>query len=673
MSEKLYYVATNSKLYCHCSRCGRNVFQDMNDMRYHSLQCGLDEKWLKPYNQLAFDETNNKAYELRAVNGNLIISIYSLGLQFLHGRCMGGKKQLIYSVALQPNSRDIEVYINNSEPFFDSINADFPWKKCMEDQEKDDLVHWIRLIEELQMVKLHQEKDETIVCSTFPMLLDIASLDMFVWIYLEKGYYGKSPLSESQSSRYFKNLENRKFSCNDVICIDEALKKSEKESEKEDKKGSLFYFCAKLLNRKEGNLLKLELHYINAYEWSGKLKKNNFYTRMLDKQRKKVEHEHVGFLFGENGMYATRKHLELNKYLLQGIPATMNQATREALLEFDTNYPQFCIRSFLESGGNNVLLPLLSGEYHKGMELFSKSGCGCLTDNLLNLNSGILYYVKLPMKYHNLKQLTNFTLKQLQKINEVCKAKKDNCEYLLVSAKIARNVGDQYGINILNSDSFSEQAIDFFDDYLQIYNRYDWQPKELLRVLSYLTNHGVDYNLYRDYFRACMEIGEFSYGITPKNEEMQKAHDEIMEKQYFERFYRANKHKEIAFVNAVSKYADMAKDDEGNSYHNEQFMLTIPNSPMDLFEESKALHHCVKTYVDTVINSGVQIYFLRHCSCPEVPYATIEVCDGKVKQLKACFNQKASVEAMQFVIKWAIAKKLSIVTSDIALSLQDAG
>ena len=83
-----------------------------------------------------------------------------------------------------------------------------------------------------------------------------------------------------------------------------------------------------------------------------------------------------------------------------------------------------------------------------------------------------------------------------------------------------------------------------------------------------------------------------------------------------------------------------------------------------MYRESEKLHHCVRTYNGRVVMGRSKIFFLRKKEEPEEPYGTIEVQGQRVFQLKGLCNSKVSLEAQNFVRKWAKVKGLTIDSAD---------
>lgn len=93
----------------------------------------------------------------------------------------------------------------------------------------------------------------------------------------------------------------------------------------------------------------------------------------------------------------------------------------------------------------------------------------------------------------------------------------------------------------------------------------------------------------------------------------------------------------------------------------EDFAIVAPKKAEEIANEGIILHHCVKTYIDKVINKVTNILFLRTKDAIERPYFTIELDnDRRIQQVHGLLNCcliKDSPE-YNFIKKWAKEKKL---------------
>lgn len=123
------------------------------------------------------------------------------------------------------------------------------------------------------------------------------------------------------------------------------------------------------------------------------------------------------------------------------------------------------------------------------------------------------------------------------------------------------------------------------------------------------------------------------------------------------RFLSANsqillKPRKEEFANAVAKYSALA-------CQSDNFVVKIPESEQELFNEGQALHHCVASYRDSIIDDGAIVLFVRKKDCPDEPFITIEVDkDLNLFQVKENFDTDVlDKNVFKFLKTWQDSKK----------------
>ena len=113
----------------------------------------------------------------------------------------------------------------------------------------------------------------------------------------------------------------------------------------------------------------------------------------------------------------------------------------------------------------------------------------------------------------------------------------------------------------------------------------------------------------------------------------------------------------IEFSDELFRNSYIGKDYE---FEFDKFIIKKPNTPNDLKEEGKNLSHCVKSYINKVIDGVSLIYFLRYKDTPNDSLVTIEIRNQEICQIHGQFNRYATHEELQFIIKWAETFNLKI-------------
>lgn len=85
------------------------------------------------------------------------------------------------------------------------------------------------------------------------------------------------------------------------------------------------------------------------------------------------------------------------------------------------------------------------------------------------------------------------------------------------------------------------------------------------------------------------------------------------------------------------------------SYETKTFAVIVPMSTEELKLEGQALHHCVGTYVDRVLEGKTIILFVRRKEKIEKPFYTMEVNKGEIIQCRGEYNHDMTEQVKKFV------------------------
>lgn len=302
----------------------------------------------------------------------------------------------------------------------------------------------------------------------------------------------------------------------------------------------------------------------------------------------------------------------------------MNCLLEEEQLElYDRYYPGSGLKRYVESGGSNILIPLLGADYDSGLELLGKAGIGVIADNYYRVDE-LIGLASRPAK--NLEERFGVPAKVLRKVQEYTLLER---RLFLTLELVYRHAPEFLDVEVITHclAAFLERNVlpDLVQRETDIEGYSELSHEKKLRIMRYLAGfEELDiYITYRDYLNMCAGAAEIDY--TP--EDLDEAHDRMMV----------------------------------------DYLIAVPQSSLDLHRESDVLHHCVKSYVDAVANGKTRILFLRKRTEPETPFVTIEVENSVLIQCKAAYNRPAPTEAQAFVKKWAHHKAIKIRTEDITI------
>ena len=84
-----------------------------------------------------------------------------------------------------------------------------------------------------------------------------------------------------------------------------------------------------------------------------------------------------------------------------------------------------------------------------------------------------------------------------------------------------------------------------------------------------------------------------------------------------------------------------------------EYVIRPAAEPKELREESRALCHCVRTYVPRVAEGRCAILFIRRVEDPETPFFTLELApDGSIVQCRGDHNKAYPKEVKEFIDEW---------------------
>jgi hypothetical protein len=160
----------------------------------------------------------------------------------------------------------------------------------------------------------------------------------------------------------------------------------------------------------------------------------------------------------------------------------------------------------------------------------------------------------------------------------------------------------------------------------------------LEKYLRYMTEQEIsDPSFYVDYLENASALG---WDLRRKQilfpEDLKDAHDKAADLRDMEK--------------NAAKNAKMAAHAINVDYSANNLMALPAMSQQDLNNESRVLHHCVKTYGDRVADGKTLIYFVRRTSLPDEPYYTLEISpkDGHVVQCRGLKNCSMTAEVQEF-------------------------
>jgi len=469
----------------------------------------------------------------------------------------------------------------------------------------ESLYAWVWAIDQKKIKPCHTDSDVDIIHKAFPAIQDIYSFRMLFYLYQTRGFIS-DPIVGVKSEEDLFSLPVQKSS------------------------DGFLFIDTKLHHIQDELVLELLICTPNHGVIRGLVSKNYAYT---DKP----------FYCSENFYKRTYA----------------GEHAEQDIMEFSEKYPEYGLASFWNNGGRNILLPLFSGSYHKGIELLAKAGCVDAARKAWRYELDVD-----PDFYHNLRELFDVPVSIIRKLG-------DNIGYLTGNRILINKILEEKR-RFLDLPTYTDPMLDCLFHNLSVKDEHlcysEWFESlgddQIFRILKYLCSDKVsDYSMYRDYIRACHELGQYIFGLTPKN--IRQAHDDVWKMVEDLTNRLQEKHFQSHVESAEYQKLTTGYSDQEACFVEDPYIIIAPSGPQDLIKESAAMNHCVRLYISDVARGSCQILFLRRKSDPDISFGTIEVAGGRLMQAKAQCNRKLPMAAQRFLCKWADIKGIEIRSRDI--------
>lgn len=200
----------------------------------------------------------------------------------------------------------------------------------------------------------------------------------------------------------------------------------------------------------------------------------------------------------------------------------------------------------------------------------------------------------------------------------------------------------------------------YYEDYLhrisRLINEYNYSHIHLIKYLNYIREYeNINWDnatsFLIDYYRMKKQMLRKSDGTYKSIKSIEKypkylkSNHDIISKQYsiFRETYDENLFR--------SKYTE--KD---FIYNDKKYFVSIPYTTDEVKQEGENLHHCVKSYIEHVIDNKCHILFMREK--PEESLITIEYreSDNAIVQIKGMYNRNPTQEEYSFIKKYCKIK-----------------
>lgn len=178
-----------------------------------------------------------------------------------------------------------------------------------------------------------------------------------------------------------------------------------------------------------------------------------------------------------------------------------------------------------------------------------------------------------------------------------------------------------------------------------------------------------------DFIRMFVDVGRMMDGLNnapdidiwsiENLQELSRAHDALVELKDYEKV-RLEEERQKKFEKLNEKRIKRYE------YEDDTYCIRVPRNLIDLVREGNSLGHCVGGYTTRVADGSTDILFLRKKSEPDMPFYTIEICNGRLIQIHGRYNKWLGndPEAIPFVYEWL--QQLEDVAFDVTMLLNKA-
>lgn len=642
--NRKFFIKKDNGVYC--GKCGKKLPGDSYNLKKHAASCGFTTE-IEPK---VFENGKDYAYAFQISKDGNTLNFFSfrynlINMPGFHDKYSSGKWERVYTARFKRGSRTVE------EKGLYNIDI---WMK--------------KMLDNMHIPSLSADADITILHAFFPDVIGIESFGSFLDLYRNKSYGNLQ-------------LDVEKFKKSIPDCSEELKKQAE---------DFLYYFAKQGTPRHLKVIVDGKMKIIDSRPAMHLFIHCSYKRYESDSKRMQEKSINAEFLIMDGCIVSSFDDVLTQKILKivlgDGCEALniKNNIPKEELEIFNELYPKFMIKQYMNSGGCNILIPFLSSNYSKCMELLYKAGLPTVVENycmLKIMNNDILYYennikeifgvsvktMRRVCSSYNIISTVNF-FQRLKEISIFCP------KYLSLSDYGAASIDFLMSQNITRNRKspkmrFSSKEINRWTDdelfhTLKYLNRQEhiFAGSDTIRSLNMYKETNNIWVLYIDYIRISGLMGRYIDGKWPKN--LQQAHNSAAG--IYE--MKLNKEKESEFRNIVQneEYLSLIPTKEEDEKLNSEFSIYAPKNIDDLFDESIQMHNCVKTYAHMIIQKSTMIYFLRRKENPKKSVCTIQITPEKeLIQMKAYANSMADSCIKEFVKKWAAMKGITLKTLDV--------
>lgn len=275
-----------------------------------------------------------------------------------------------------------------------------------------------------------------------------------------------------------------------------------------------------------------------------------------------------------------------------------------------------------------------------------------------------------------------FRLSDRQTINRIreCDGGEDTLQWMRWAEKTGKKI-DQETLMWLTSENINMRSLSFVESQMS--------PRQVMNYVKRQQAEGYAGKSARavleqwaDYLDMCRQKKKDTTDeMVYRPRELKRRHNELVEEMRKERMLEQLKRDEKATEEMARKMAEkypgaekiLEEIRDKYEYQNEEYMMIVPRSLLDIAIDGSALHHCTgwsERYYERIMQRETYICFLRRKAEPDIPYYTIEVePGGTIRQHRSYLDEEPGVEEIRgFLREWQREIKNRLTKEDHRLA-----
>lgn len=208
--------------------------------------------------------------------------------------------------------------------------------------------------------------------------------------------------------------------------------------------------------------------------------------------------------------------------------------------------------------------------------------------------------------------------------------------------------------DISSVKSFIRLNVWRFEQMIEFIKEYNYDYKSFVDYIVYIKEiegirFGGSLGYLKDYYSQSLAMARNKKSVEKYPKFLRSKHDiisshyNLFKEQYSEEIFAE------MYINTNLEY-----EDNGN------FIVIYPKDTDDMKLEGRELSHCVKSYINKVIDGETLVVFIRNKKEIDERLLTMEIQNDTIYQVKGLLNRNPSADEMKFIKKYAKTKELKI-------------